>query len=105
MTSVPAPAPAPALAPARSGEHMDALVDALREGSIGGAGLDVTAVEPLPDGHPFYSLDNVLMSNHSSGWSVQQLARRHELIAANLDRLARAQPLRSVVVAARRRPS
>ena len=42
----------------------DALVDALREGSIGGAGLDVTAVEPLPDGHPFYSLDNVLMSFH-----------------------------------------
>ena len=42
----------------------DALVEALTEGRIGGAGLDVTAVEPLPSGHPFYSLDNVLMSFH-----------------------------------------
>jgi phosphoglycerate dehydrogenase-like enzyme len=42
----------------------DALVDALTEGRIGGAGLDVTAVEPLPTGHPFYSLENVLMSFH-----------------------------------------
>ena len=42
----------------------DALVDALREGRIGGAGLDVTAVEPLAADTRRRSLDNVLLSFH-----------------------------------------
>ena len=42
----------------------DALVDALRREAILGAALDVTAVEPLPEGHPFYALKNCLMSFH-----------------------------------------
>ncbi|SQG65186.1 putative phosphoglycerate dehydrogenase [Corynebacterium renale] len=42
----------------------DALVDALRNGEIAGAGLDVTDPEPLPDDHPLWSLDNCLITPH-----------------------------------------
>jgi phosphoglycerate dehydrogenase-like enzyme len=41
-----------------------ALVAALREGHIAGAGLDVFDVEPLPAGHPFRSMDNVTLTPH-----------------------------------------
>lgn len=48
------------------GRHVDtdALVDALQRGSIGGAALDVTDPEPLPDGHPLWTLPNVLITPH-----------------------------------------
>jgi phosphoglycerate dehydrogenase-like enzyme/NAD(P)-dependent dehydrogenase (short-subunit alcohol dehydrogenase family) len=45
----------------------DALVRALREGRLAGAGLDVMEPEPLPDGHPLFDLDNVVLSPHISG--------------------------------------
>lgn len=44
----------------------DALVEALRSGSIGGAGLDVTDPEPLPDGHPLWDAPNALITPHSA---------------------------------------
>lgn len=44
-----------------------ALVTALREGWIAGAGLDVFAAEPLPPGHPLTALDNVVLTPHL-GW-------------------------------------
>ncbi|MFE3291606.1 D-isomer specific 2-hydroxyacid dehydrogenase family protein [Rhodococcus sp. NPDC059234] len=44
----------------------DALVDALRENRIGGAGLDVTDPEPLPDGHPLWTLPNAIVTPHDS---------------------------------------
>ena len=45
----------------------DALVDALRSGAIGGAGLDAFVDEPLPAGHGLLALDNVLLSPHVGG--------------------------------------
>ena len=50
------------------GRHVDtdALVDALRDGSIAGAALDVTEPEPLPDGHPLWDLDNCLITPHTA---------------------------------------
>ena len=47
----------------------DALVAALRTGEIAGAGLDVAAPEPLPDGHPLWSMPNVMMTPHVAGSS------------------------------------
>jgi phosphoglycerate dehydrogenase-like enzyme len=44
----------------------DALVDALRSGSIAGAGLDVTDPEPLPDGHPLWNEPACLITSHSA---------------------------------------
>jgi D-3-phosphoglycerate dehydrogenase len=44
----------------------EALVDALRDGRVAHAGLDVFAVEPLPAGHAFTTLDNVTLSAHSA---------------------------------------
>jgi D-3-phosphoglycerate dehydrogenase len=44
----------------------EALVDALRSGRVAHAGLDVFAVEPLPAGHAFTTLDNVTLSAHSA---------------------------------------
>jgi phosphoglycerate dehydrogenase-like enzyme len=48
------------------GQHVDtdALVDALRRGTIGGAALDVTDPEPLPDGHPLWTLPNAIVTPH-----------------------------------------
>jgi phosphoglycerate dehydrogenase-like enzyme len=44
----------------------DDLVVALKEGWIGGAGLDVTDPEPLPDGHPLWGLDNCIITSHTA---------------------------------------
>jgi phosphoglycerate dehydrogenase-like enzyme len=57
------------------GAHVDtgALVDALRAGAIGGAALDVTEPEPLPDGHPLWDLPNCLITPHVG--NTQEMAR------------------------------
>lgn len=47
-----------------------ALVEALRAGRLAGAGLDVFAVEPLPDDSPLRTMDNVLLAPHLAGTSV-----------------------------------
>jgi phosphoglycerate dehydrogenase-like enzyme len=46
-----------------------ALIDALREGLIAGAGLDVFTYEPLPADSPLCTLDNVILSPHIGGGS------------------------------------
>ena len=50
------------------GAHVDtgALVDVLRRGAIAGAALDVTDPEPLPDEHPLWAFENVVISPHTA---------------------------------------
>jgi phosphoglycerate dehydrogenase-like enzyme len=48
----------------------DDLIAALRSGHLGGAGLDVTDPEPLPDGHPLWSAPNIIITPHSSSLGV-----------------------------------
>lgn len=60
------------------GELVDtlALADALRSGHLGGAGVDVTAPEPLPGDHPLWSAPNILVSPHFAGGGSPMSMRR-----------------------------
>lgn len=61
-----------------------ALLDALKTKRIAGAGLDVFNTEPLPAEHPFWDMDNVLMTPHCSGSSDDNLALQWPIIEGNL---------------------
>ena len=54
----------------------DALADALNQGKIGGAGLDVTEPEPLPEGHPLWDAPNLLITPHVSAATQVTTERR-----------------------------
>ena len=60
---------------------------------IGGAVLDVTAVEPLPETSPLWDLPSCVITPHDSGFSPLSLQRTLGLFLDNLDRLRRGQPL------------
>jgi len=72
-----------------------ALVRALREGWIAGAGLDVTEEEPLPSDSPLFSMPNVILTPHISGNSAHYDARLAVLFAENLKRYRSGQPLQN----------
>jgi phosphoglycerate dehydrogenase-like enzyme len=74
-----------------------ALVRALKEGWIAGAGLDVFPVEPPPSSHPIYDCPNVVMTPHTSGWSPDRQLRLIDLFAENVRRYAIGAPLLNVV--------
>jgi len=78
-----------------------ALVAALRDGRLGGAGLDVTDPEPLPPGHPLWSLPNVIITPHVSADSEVDEEVRWLLVRENLRRFAVGDRLLSVVDPAR----
>ncbi len=71
-----------------------ALVRALRAGAIGGAVLDVFDEEPLPPGHPFWAIDNVVITPHISGPSTP--AEIGPIFDDNLRRYLAGRPLRHV---------
>lgn len=75
----------------------DALVRALQEGRIRGAALDVFAVEPLPAGHPFYSLENVLLSPHTADHVRDFVHLAVDCFLDNLRRFRAGQPLLNIV--------
>ncbi len=70
-----------------------ALVRALREGWIGGAGLDVAEVEPLPSNSPLYGMPNVIITPHVAGLSTHYDQRLAQLFAENLRRYRAGEPL------------
>jgi glyoxylate/hydroxypyruvate reductase A len=72
-----------------------ALVDALRARRIGGAVLDVFDTEPLPDDHPLWGLDNVVVTPHISGPSTPR--EIGPIFNDNLRRYAANRPLRHTV--------
>ncbi|MGB4659759.1 MAG: D-2-hydroxyacid dehydrogenase [Mobilitalea sp.] len=62
----------------------DALIKALKEKWIGGAGLDVTVPEPLPEDSPLWELPNVIITPHTSGESPTNELRKFTIFNDNL---------------------
>jgi phosphoglycerate dehydrogenase-like enzyme len=78
-----------------------ALAEALAARRIAGAGVDVFAQEPPPAGHPFYGLDNVIVSPHVSGFLPSYDDKCTDLFAENLRRHLAGAPLLNLVDRAR----
>lgn len=77
------------------------LVRALQEGWIAGAALDVFDTEPLPPEHPFWGMENVILTPHISGGTEIYNQRAVRIFADNLRRYLHGGPLRNVVDLAR----
>lgn len=78
-----------------------AMIEALRDGRLAGAGLDVFDQEPLPADSPLWEMENVIITPHVSTASDHTERRMAELVTDNLRRYLDGQPLRNVVDMAR----
>ena len=74
-----------------------ALLQALEQGQIGGAGLDVIPQEPLPDDHPLWHMPNVVVTPHTAGGSPHRMGRTVDLFCDNLARLLDGRSMSSVI--------
>lgn len=76
-----------------------ALVEALESGQLGSAGLDVIEPEPLPEDHPLWSMEQVILTPHIGGASPYYDARASQLFISNLALYAQGKPelMRNIV--------
>jgi phosphoglycerate dehydrogenase-like enzyme len=77
--------------------NTDALVSALRAGQIGGAALDVTDPEPLPDGHPLWTERTAIITSHSANSESLLLPELAKRVRDNTSRFLAGRPLVGVV--------
>ena len=75
----------------------DALLQALRQGWIAGAGLDVFETEPLPEDSPLWELENIIITSHYAGVTPHYQERALGVFCDNLERYQAGVPLRNVV--------
>lgn len=73
------------------------LIAALRNKSIRGAALDVFDQEPLPAGHPFYAMENLLLSSHCADHTQSWIGDAMQFFVENLERFLRGEALKNVV--------
>ena len=78
-----------------------ALVELLDSGHLGGAVLDVTAIEPLPAESPLWRHPKVLLSQHTGGRFPGETDRKVDVFLENLARFERGEPLENQVEAGR----
>ena len=71
----------------------EALTKALQEGTIAGAGLDVTDPEPLPEDHPLWQMDRCLITPHTANIPRYMQARVGELTRRNWEALQEGKPM------------
>ena len=77
---------------------LDDLNEALRSGQIGGAGLDVYEIEPLPADHPLWDAPNTILTPHTAAIGGANLTeRRYEIVVENFRNFAEGKPLRNEV--------
>jgi phosphoglycerate dehydrogenase-like enzyme len=76
----------------------EALLDALRSGQVGAAGLDVFSVEPLPPDHPFWTMPQVVISPHYSGETVNTSSLPVLRFQRNLHNWLTGRPLEGLVI-------
>jgi len=77
--------------------RLDDLAAAIQAGEIAGAGLDVFEQEPLPAGHPLWTMPGVLITPHTAGFGPYLDDRRYEILLDNSRRFLAGRPLRNVV--------
>ncbi|QLG63558.1 D-2-hydroxyacid dehydrogenase [Halorarum salinum] len=75
-----------------------ALLDALRDGGLAGAALDVFETEPLPEGSPFWDMENVIVTSHAAAANRDYYRRVAALVRENVRRLAAGEPLANRVL-------
>jgi phosphoglycerate dehydrogenase-like enzyme len=75
----------------------DALLRALREGWIAGAGLDAHSEEPLPEDSPFWTAPNTIVTPHNGATTPGTVQRGVDIAVDNLRRFLNGQPLHNVV--------
>jgi phosphoglycerate dehydrogenase-like enzyme len=74
-----------------------ALIRALEDRRIRGAALDVFDQEPLPESHPFWGMENVLLSPHCADHTATWLFEAMEFFVANFERFRAGEPLANIV--------
>ena len=71
----------------------DALMAAIKNGQIAGAGLDVAPMEPLPPEHPLWTTPNVIMTPHTAGASQFRISRNLDRFCRNISLYRAGKPL------------
>jgi phosphoglycerate dehydrogenase-like enzyme len=71
----------------------DALIDALKTDHLGGAVLDVTAIEPLPESSPLWDAPNLLITPHTSSEFAGWVGKAADMFAENLEKWIAGQPV------------
>ena len=74
-----------------------ALIEILQAKRIMGAVLDVTEVEPIPNESPLWEMENVLLTQHSSGGWIEESSGKVKLFLENLERFEKGEELLNVV--------
>ncbi len=82
------------------GEVVDqnALIQALQQGNLRGAGLDVMVPEPLPKESPLWYMDNVYITPHNAPSSPFMMSRLYDLVEDNIGRFLEQKPLKNTVI-------
>ncbi len=75
----------------------DALVKALESKEIAGAALDVVEPEPLPDEHPLWSFDNVVITPHVANTADMAIPELKEMVRRNVEHFAKGERLEGLV--------
>lgn len=82
---------------ARSGlVDTDALVDALKNRTIGGAAIDVFDTEPLPSDHPYLTLDNITLTSHLAGTSCDTMRTSVEIGYEEIERYLKGEAMLNI---------